>query len=70
MDIILEHTIFKEAADLLKAMWRKVLDVRVVTVFRVISANCYDLIIFLSLAIVINEVELKRYIRCKNSALR
>jgi predicted metal-dependent hydrolase len=56
MDIILEHTIFKEAADLLKAMWRKVLDVRVVTVFRVISANCYDLIIFLSLAIVINDV--------------
>jgi len=36
-------------------MWRKVLDVRVVTVFRVISADRYDLIIFLSLAIMIND---------------
>jgi hypothetical protein len=49
VDIVQEYTIFKEATDLLKAMWGKLCDVLVVTEFRVISTDSYDLIIFLTL---------------------
>jgi hypothetical protein len=47
--IDLERTIFKESTNLLKAMLGKFTDVSEVTVFRVISTDSYDLIIFLAL---------------------
>jgi hypothetical protein len=45
------RTVFKEATDFIKAMWRKFLEIGYVTVFRIINANCNYLIIFLSLVI-------------------
>lgn len=42
-------TIFKEAADLLEAMGRKLFDVSVVTELRIVSTDRYNLVILLTL---------------------
>lgn len=49
MIIVEERTVFKEATDLLKAMRGKFTDVSEVTVFRIISTDSDDLVIFLTL---------------------
>lgn len=42
-------TVFEKAADLSKAMGRKFLNIFIMTELRIISTNCYYLIIFLTL---------------------
>lgn len=44
-----ECTVFKEATDFSKAVWRELLKVVEMTVLGIINANCNDLIIFLAL---------------------
>lgn len=44
-----KDTFFKEAADFSKAVWGKLFDVSVVFVLWIISTNCNDLVVFLSL---------------------
>ena len=45
----MQDTVFKEALDLLEAVRRQLADVIVVTVFRIISTDCYDLVILFAL---------------------
>jgi hypothetical protein len=45
----MQDTVLKEAFDLLEAVRGQLTDVIVVTVFRIISTNCYNLVILFTL---------------------
>jgi hypothetical protein len=45
----MQDTVFKEAFDLLEAVRRQLTDIIVVTVFRIISTNCYNFVILFTL---------------------
>jgi hypothetical protein len=45
----MQETVFKEALDLLEAVRRHLADVIVVTIFRIIGTDCYDLVILFTL---------------------
>jgi hypothetical protein len=44
-----KDTVFKETSDLRKTMGGQLLDVSVVLVLRIISTNCNNFVVFLSL---------------------
>jgi hypothetical protein len=57
----MQDTVLKEAFDLLEAMRRQLTDVIVVTVFRIISTNSYDLVILFTLITAKRNPQLKKY---------
>ena len=54
-----EDKVFKEALELLEAVRRQLTDVIVVAVFRIISTNCYYLVILLTLIHPLSSVKKK-----------